>query len=164
MFTALAAALTILGHPAEIQKDTSEFTKWTQAVYKTDMDSLPSTGYCRYCDRTTEVNDYVNTHVKYTTDWDNNHKYDYWASANETLDSGKGDCEDYAIAKYFLLRKDGYEASRLKITVVMDTLNMEMHTVLIVDDTRVLDNRKVNPKAYTPAYAINEDNWWRITQ
>ena len=43
---------------------------------------------------------------------------DYWASPLETLDKGRGDCEDYAIAKYFSLLAAGVPVARLRLVYV----------------------------------------------
>ncbi len=56
------------------------------------------------------VNTYLNGIVgKYDA-----HSYgaeDYWASRGEFLAQGGGDCEDYAIAKYFTLKDLGFSSS-----------------------------------------------------
>ena len=51
---------------------------------------------------------------------DKNHwgKKDYWATPFEFMGTGAGDCEDYAIAKYFTLRKLGIPENKLRITYV----------------------------------------------
>ena len=43
---------------------------------------------------------------------------DYWASPLETFSKGRGDCEDYAIAKYFTLLAEGVPASKLRMVYV----------------------------------------------
>src|SRR5690606_37404712 len=53
---------------------------------------------------------------------------DYWATPAEFLGRG-GDCEDYAIAKYFLLRELGVPAETMRIAVVEDVLQQLMHAV-----------------------------------
>lgn len=63
------------------------------------------------------VNDFFNK-VRYKRDSAHWHQNDYWASPFEFLGSGAGDCEDYAIAKYFALRELGIPDEKLKITYV----------------------------------------------
>ena len=46
-------------------------------------------------------------------------KKDYWATPMEFLAVGAGDCEDFAIAKYFSLLKLGISKKKLKITYTM---------------------------------------------
>ncbi|HEY6843770.1 MAG TPA: transglutaminase-like cysteine peptidase, partial [Thermoanaerobaculia bacterium] len=50
------------------------------------------------------VNHYVNRRVEFEDDQRHFGRADVWSSANETFRSGRGDCEDYAIAKYQMLR------------------------------------------------------------
>jgi len=63
------------------------------------------------------VNDYFNK-IKYMTDIKVWKKNDYWASPFEFMGVGAGDCEDYAIGKYFALRALGIPDKKLKITYV----------------------------------------------
>ena len=46
----------------------------------------------------------VNLAAKCTTDTRKHRIPDHWATPFETIGSGTGDCEDYAITKYALLR------------------------------------------------------------
>ena len=43
---------------------------------------------------------------------------DYWNSPFETLRSGRGDCEDYAIVKYVALREAGLSKGDVKIVIL----------------------------------------------
>jgi predicted transglutaminase-like cysteine proteinase len=91
-----------------------------------------------------------------------------WESPAEFLARG-GQCEDYAIAKYFALRGAGVPASVLRIVVVEDMVDRVTHAVLIAGQDQaayVLDNRvdtvasadKV--ERYRPLYGFNEASWW----
>ncbi|MTD40769.1 transglutaminase [Erwinia sp. CPCC 100877] len=55
---------------------------------------------------------------------------DYWATPMEFLRRGSGDCEDYAIAKYFSLREMGIPVSQLRITYVKALRLNQAHMVL----------------------------------
>ena len=63
------------------------------------------------------VNDFFNM-IKYQRDKKTWGKSDYWASPFEFMGKGKGDCEDFAIGKYFALRALGIPENKLKITYV----------------------------------------------
>lgn len=63
------------------------------------------------------VNDFFNK-ISYKRDIKHWKKKDYWASPLEFLGTGFGDCEDYAIAKYFALRQLGVPDKKLRITYV----------------------------------------------
>lgn len=112
-------------------------------------------------------------------DWSNAHDYiidqinwgieDYWETPNEFM-SVYGDCEDYAISKYYSLRALGVPAEKMRIIVVQDfNLGGIIHAILSVsvDDTLyILDNqvKQVVPALdiyhYKPIFGINEDAWW----
>jgi predicted transglutaminase-like cysteine proteinase len=85
----------------------------------------------------------------------------------EFLQKG-GDCEDYATAKYMILRLLGYSAEALRIVVVYDRKTREYHAVVAVNDdqgnVRLLDidNRiyRGKPAAYRYIYAVNENSIW----
>lgn len=55
---------------------------------------------------------------------------DYWKTPKEFLTSGFGDCEDYAIIKYFTLVKLGFNENSLYLTVVKDKFSQNFHMVL----------------------------------
>ena len=76
------------------------------------------------------VNRLVNLSVAYISDqqaWGQN---DYWATPEETLTLGQGDCEDFAIAKYFGLLKLGVAVERLRLTYVKALGRNSAHMVL----------------------------------
>lgn len=76
------------------------------------------------------VNRLVNLSVTYVSDqqaWGQN---DYWATPEETLTLGQGDCEDFAIAKYFGLLKLGVAVERLRLTYVKALGRNSAHMVL----------------------------------
>lgn len=96
---------------------------------------------------------------------------DYWATPFEKLATGGGDCEDYAIAKYFTLREIGVEDKKLRIMYVKAIAWGEAHMVLTYfpspDDTPlVLDN--LNPevlpvtkrKDLVPVFGFNAESLW----
>ena len=64
------------------------------------------------------VNDFFNQ-LSYKTDLAHWKKKDYWATPFEFMGTGAGDCEDYAIAKYFSLVKLGIPDEKLRITYVI---------------------------------------------
>ena len=63
------------------------------------------------------VNDFFNL-FPYKTDLSTWGVKDYWATPFEFMGIGAGDCEDYAIAKYFSLIKLGIPDEKLRITYV----------------------------------------------
>lgn len=80
-----------------------------------------------------------------------------------------GQCQDYAIAKYLLLRAAGVPADRLRIVVLHDARLGLDHAVTVAyvgEEALMLDNqlRDVVPVEsigyYQPYYSINEQGWW----
>lgn len=47
---------------------------------------------------------------------------DHWATPLETIGRGQGDCEDFAIAKYYSLRYSGIPTAKLRLVYVKATL------------------------------------------
>lgn len=93
---------------------------------------------------------------------------DWWATPHEFLKIS-GDCEDYAIIKYFALRELGYSQEELRIVVVKDRIRGIAHAILAVflqGEAYVLDNvsNTIFPhtkfKHYTPQYSLNEKYRW----
>jgi predicted transglutaminase-like cysteine proteinase len=91
-----------------------------------------------------EVNRAVNLAIRYESDAVQHGAGDAWASPLATLSSGRGDCEDYAIAKYLALREAGVPPGDLRLVVVRDVRLRRHHAVLaarLEDRWLVLDNR-----------------------
>lgn len=69
---------------------------------------------------------------------------DRWSSPFETLRSGRGDCEDYAIVKYLALLEAGISPDDVKIVIVKNIFPNEDHAMAAVrvdDQWLILDNR-----------------------
>lgn len=60
----------------------------------------------------------------------NQKKRDYWETPKEFLTIGYGDCEDYAIIKYFTLLKLGFAKEKLYLTAVREKFRGKYHLVL----------------------------------
>lgn len=96
---------------------------------------------------------------------------DYWATPVEMLATNGGDCEDFAIAKYFTLVEMGVPINRLQITYVKALSLNQAHMVLTYYPTPeaiplVLDNLIPEIKSATlrrdlvPVYSFNGDGLW----
>jgi predicted transglutaminase-like cysteine proteinase len=69
---------------------------------------------------------------------------DFWASPLQTLSSGAGDREDYAIVKYVALRGLGISSDDLRLILVQDEKREIGHTVVAMRHEQhwlILDNR-----------------------
>lgn len=116
------------------------------------------------------VNDFFNQ-IRFVDDATHWHRRDYWATPVEFLGSDGGDCEDFAIAKYFTLLELGVPESRLQITYVKAVQLNQAHMVLAyyahpAADPLVLDNLigEVVPGSsradLVPVYSFNGQGLW----
>ena len=135
---------------------------------------LSSSGAAAELDKLLRVNSFFNE-VPSVDDIRHWRKQDYWATPLELLASNGGDCEDFAIAKYFTLRELGVPDERLKIAYVKARLapcgQSVAHMVLTYYATPeaeplVLDNLvgAIKPARerpdLTPLYSFNARGLW----
>jgi predicted transglutaminase-like cysteine proteinase len=89
------------------------------------------------------VNSYVNARVRFVDDRLQFGVADRWMAPAETLGRGRGDCEDFALAKRALLRSAGVSEKDLYLVVLKDLSRRADHAVLVVRAAgrfMVLDN------------------------
>ena len=93
---------------------------------------------------------------------------DYWETPAEFLGKS-GDCEDYAISKYYALRSLDVPAKQLRIVALRDTIRNLGHAVLAVyidGNAYILDNLSnmvlVHTRLthYAPQFSVNEEFRW----
>lgn len=77
------------------------------------------------------INRYVNGRVKFIDDIRQYGVADRWTTAADTLRRGRGDCEDYAIAKLQLMRRAGFAEKDLYLVILRDALRRADHAVLV---------------------------------
>lgn len=117
------------------------------------------------------VNRFFNKQLRYVEDIDLWHEVDYWETPIEALWKGAGDCEDYAIAKYFSLRHLGVASEKLRITYVKALTQNRAHMVLTYysspdAEPLVLDSLidSIKPasqrKDLLPVYSFNAEGLW----
>jgi predicted transglutaminase-like cysteine proteinase len=153
--------------------DISAFKKWTAILDRMDQitfrdDKVNEFKSLSTINKIKAVNEYVNQ-FRYIEDKDNFGKSDYWATPAEFFARG-GDCEDFAIAKYAMLKELGIRESDMRLAIVQDKIKNIPHAILIVYTAQgayVLDNQiKLTMKSsevdrYKPIYSINSESWWR---
>lgn len=119
------------------------------------------------------VNRAVNDAIAYVPDRRNWGAGDYWATPSEIARKGAGDCEDYAIAKYFSLIRLGFSTRDLRIVIVSDSKAHDFHAVLVANiggadwllDNQIPDMvRLESMPQYTPIYSLNQEGWWLHSQ
>ena len=121
------------------------------------------------------INRFFNTRIEFATDEQAWGQVDHWASPLEALAKGRGDCEDYAIAKYFSLVAAGMPVARLRLVYVRARLDggpVQAHMVLAYHppgggDVLLLDNLvdAVLPSAQRrdlePVFSFNSEGLWQ---
>ncbi len=123
------------------------------------------------------VNDFYNQRLAYMEDIDNWGQLDYWASPLESLGKGAGDCEDYAIGKYFTLTSLGLPHAKLRMVYVRASIagaphGFVAHMVLAYYPTPdaeplVLDNLQpgIRPAGerpdLSPVFSFNAEGLWQ---
>ncbi|WP_422045762.1 transglutaminase-like cysteine peptidase [Roseateles sp.] len=122
----------------------------------------------------TTVNSYLNRRIEFRDDIEVWGKVDYWASPLEALDKGRGDCEDYAIAKYLSLVTAGVPVAKLRMVYVRATVGGRSlaHMVLAYyaepnAEPLILDNLigVVRPASQRPdlqpVFSFNSEGLWQ---
>lgn len=125
------------------------------------------------------VNQFFNRRIAFRDDSEVWGQVDYWASPLEALDKGAGDCEDYAIAKYFSLLALGVPTARLRLVYVRAQLGgvggpTQAHMVLAyyaqpAAEPLILDNliSELRPASrrpdLEPVFSFNSEGLWQGT-
>lgn len=113
------------------------------------------------------ANDFINRSVSYGTDREIWGTDEYWATPVQTLSRGRGDCEDFALGKYFTLVDMGVPSEKLRLTFVKALSLNQAHMVLAyypspTEQPLILDNldRRIEPASarrdLLPVYAFND--------
>lgn len=123
------------------------------------------------------VNEFFNRKIQYGEDqavWGEN---DYWATPLEFMGRGIGDCEDFAITKYFALRSLGVANEKLRITYVKARIGgpssdiTQAHMILsyyedptgepFILDSLITDVRPASRrKDLSPVFSFNSEGLW----
>ncbi len=121
-----------------------------------------------------KVNQFFNQ-VRYQSDMKTWGVKDYWATRMEFLGKDRGDCEDYATAKYFTLKQLGIPTNKMYLSYVKATKQKIAHMVLTYFKTKksiplVLDNynKRILPATsrpdLIPVYSFNGDSLYLAKQ
>jgi len=120
------------------------------------------------------LNGFFNRQVMYRDDRDVWGAIDHWASPLETLSKGQGDCEDYAIAKYFSLLAAGVPGVKMRLVYVRAQLagSIQAHMVLayypqpdaepLILDNLLTDIRPASRRPdLLPVFSFNAEGLWQ---
>jgi predicted transglutaminase-like cysteine proteinase len=124
--------------------------------------------------RLKDINDFFNRRLAFREDAATWGVPDYWATPLESLERRAGDCEDYAIAKYFSLAAAGVPVARLRMVYVRARMQGQSlaHMVLAYHaqpgaEPLILDNLRpeVLPASartdLTPVFSFNTEGLWQ---
>jgi predicted transglutaminase-like cysteine proteinase len=113
-----------------------------------------------------EINRAINLSIRPMSDLAQFGLGDVWTSPLTTLAAGRGDCEDYAIAKYLALLEAGIAAEDIRLVIVRDRIAHQDHAVLAArldGQWLVLDNRHHaladarEIRHFEPLFALDHD-------
>jgi predicted transglutaminase-like cysteine proteinase len=142
--------------------------------YQSWRNFLPTATAGSELDRLKRVNEFFNRQITFTDDPTAWGQPDYWATLLESLGNGRGDCEDFVIAKYFTLKQLGITPDRLRLVYVRvrtgtsDTAPPVAHMVLayyaqpdaepLVLDNLISDIRPASRRPdLVPVFSFNSD-------
>jgi predicted transglutaminase-like cysteine proteinase len=124
--------------------------------------------------RLAAVNSYYNRRIAFAEDSEAWGQADHWASPLEALALGRGDCEDYAIAKYFSLLAIGMPVARLRLVYVraQTGAGSQPHMVLafyalpnsepLILDNLITDVRPASRRPdLVPVFSFNSEGLWQ---
>jgi predicted transglutaminase-like cysteine proteinase len=127
--------------------------------------------------RLVAINQFFNRHIQFRDDLQVWGVVDHWASPIESLGQGQGDCEDYAIAKYFSLLAVGVPVAKLRLVYVRAMLggpggSVQAHMVLayyaaadaepLILDNLITDVRPASRRPdLTPVFSFNGEGLWQ---
>lgn len=126
-------------------------------------------------DKLKKTNLFFNSRMRFVNDIDIWGVQDYWATPIEFICKSAGDCEDFAIAKYFTLKAMGIADEKLKITYVK-ALQYNIHHMVLTyysdpeAEPLVLDNLvdSINPASrrtdLAPIFSFNGSGLWMAKQ
>ncbi|MDH4052982.1 MAG: transglutaminase-like cysteine peptidase [Rubrivivax sp.] len=129
--------------------------------------------------RLSRINEFFNRRIVFRDDAAVWSQTDYWASPLEMMAKGEGDCEDFAIAKYFSLLAAGLPPDTLRLVYVQAQLGgdggpLGAHMVLAYYATPqaeplILDNLVAGVRAASrrpdlhPVFSFNASGLWQGT-
>ncbi|MCA6122755.1 transglutaminase-like cysteine peptidase [Bradyrhizobium sp. WSM 1704] len=116
-------------------------------------------------ERLNEANRAVNQAIRYMSDFAQHGVPDRWTAPLATFATGKGDCEDYAIAKYIALSEAGFRRDDLRLVLGRDRAIRQDHAVLaarvegrwLILDSRLSEIVDASGTAnFTPMFALDQ--------
>lgn len=120
------------------------------------------------------INEFFNRHVHYLEDREVWGEADHWTTPLELLGRGAGDCEDFAIAKYFSLISMGMAPAKMRMVYVRAQNGgvLQAHMVLayypepdaepLILDNLITDMRPASRRPdLAPVFSFNAEGLWQ---
>lgn len=184
-FFLLAAltALVIAAPPPADQLEANLVSRYGPApvpLLKQWLKTLDSAKNLSDTEKLKRINVFFNRQIEFDDDTAIWGQSDYWATPLDSIGKGRGDCEDFSIAKYYSLKALGVPVSKLRLVYVKAKQNgpsgpvIQAHMVLAyysspTADPVVLDNLKpeIRPASsrtdLTPIFSFNSEGLWHGT-
>lgn len=152
-----------------------------QAMLLADWQKMLANGKnAAEADKLRRVNDFFNRRIVFDDDISIWGQADYWATPIELIGQGRGDCEDFSIAKYYSLIDLGIPVGKLRLVYVKARQEgpagpiLQAHMVLAYyatpnADPLVLDNlnTEIRPASrrtdLAPIFSFNSAGLWQGT-
>ncbi|MDR1777421.1 MAG: transglutaminase-like cysteine peptidase [Desulfovibrio sp.] len=120
------------------------------------------------------ISGFINFQVKGASDEEVYGVPEKWAAPATCLRLARGDCEDFAIAKYFVLREHGFAAENMRLVIVTENgsvghmllaVRIDGHIYIIDNNARppglVLKQNEALSRYYKVEFAFNENGVWQ---
>ncbi|MDR2744064.1 MAG: transglutaminase-like cysteine peptidase [Desulfovibrio sp.] len=124
-------------------------------------------------EKVSAISGFINFQAEGATDKEIYGVEEKWAAPGEFFRRARGDCEDFAIAKYFVLREKGFSPDELRLLIVREggTAGHMLLAVLIGGQPHIIDNNSRPPglvlrqnghlsRYYSLRFAFNENGVW----
>lgn len=175
----LAAALLCLEPAADLVRMQASLSRHggTAATFGQWRQLIEASRTLEVQDRLRRINEFFNRKIQFADDSEIWGQTDYWATPLETLAKARGDCEDFAIAKYFTLLDAGVPNEQLRLVYVKARIGgpasnvTQAHMVLAFYATpdaepMILDNliTEIRPASrrgdLQPIFSFNSQGIW----
>jgi predicted transglutaminase-like cysteine proteinase len=156
---------------AEREKDSLAHLPQTSRKSRLNLEkALPG---MKPLEKISAISGFINFQAEGATDKEIYGVEEKWAAPAEFFRRARGDCEDFAIAKYFVLREKGFSADGLRLLIVKEggAAGHMLLAVLIDGQPYLIDNNSRPPglvlrqneqlsRYYSLSFAFNESGVW----